>query len=275
MQTIFVVGVILTATAGMLVCLLAAYLVYKTRQIHETLYGTDRIVSKLSLELTQTLQNFQLLTYELGLEQPLPPLRGWAASPDVLLVVARHIRHARPEVIFECGSGSSTVVMAQAARRNGCGHVYSVDHDEAYAKESRALLARYGLGDWATIVHAPLRNTEIQGETWEWYDSDCLPGTPPIDLLFIDGPPAGPEKPLSRYPAGPLLFPRLSPRGVVFTDDTDRAGEAAVLERWIREFPGFSIHAHHCEKGCQELRPEGVRSVIGVAAGHRQAIGRP
>lgn len=259
-ETVNAVAISLAAVSSVLVCLLAAYLVYKIRQVHETLYGADYVVRKVSLELSQAFQNLQLLAHELGLEQPLPPLRGWAASPDMLLVVVRHIRDARPEVIFECGSGASTVVLAQAARQNGRGHVYSVDHDEAYARESRALLARYGLSDWATVVHAPLRETEIQGEAWEWYDPDCLPDTPPIDLLFVDGPPAGPQKSLARYPAGPLLFPRLSPRSVVFADDTGRAGEAELVRRWAREFPGFSIREHHCEKGCQELRSAGFRS---------------
>jgi hypothetical protein len=51
-----------------------------------------------------------------------------------------------------------------------------------------------------------------------------------------------------------MLFPRLTPRGVVFADDTGRPGELEVLHRWAQEFPGFSQHAHFCEKGCHELR---------------------
>lgn len=271
-----IVGMGIVAVLVLLACLLATYLIYKVRQIHETLYGTDYVVRKVSLELSQAFQNLQLLTYELGIERPLPPLRGWAASPDVLLVVARHMRRARPEVIVECGSGTSTVVLAQAARRNGRGHVYSIDHDAAYAEESRALLADYGLGEWATIIHAPLCETKIGNDIWEWYDRDCLPDTPAIDLLFVDGPPAGPRKPLSRYPAGPILFPRLSPRGVVFADDTNRPGETEVLRRWKREFPGLDTHAHHCEKGCCELRADALRLASdGTGDGESQSAMSP
>ena len=236
-----------------LCCLLVAYVIYKIRQIHRTLYGTDYLVKTLSRNLSQNLQNLELLSHELQLGRPLPPLRGWVASPDILLVLARHIRRCAPDVIFECGSGASTIVLAQAAKLNGRGFVYSVDHDAAFAEKTRGLLADYGLSDWASVTAAPLRWTEIAGTRWEWYDLDALPATPPIDLLFIDGPPGDTPKPLARYPAGPVLFPRLARHGTVFTDDTDRPGETEILRRWAAAFPDMIQHRHFCEKGCHEL----------------------
>jgi predicted O-methyltransferase YrrM len=257
---IFVEAIAISGLAlAFLACLMGAYLIYKLRQVHQTLYGTDYLVRTTSRNTSQSLQNIDLLAHELRLSQPLPPLRGWAASPDILLLVVRHVRRAAPAVIVECGSGASTVALAQAARLNGRGHVHSIDHDAAFAEESRALLARYGLTAWATVTHAPLRKFEINGTDWEWYDPDRVPKTPAIDLLFVDGPPADIPKPLARYPAGPMLFPRLTPRGVVFADDTGRPGELEVLHRWAQEFPGFSQHAHFCEKGCHELRAGGAR----------------
>lgn len=243
-------GLVLTVLA----CLLGAYIVYKLRQVHETLYATDFIVRTLSRDVTQTLQTADQLRHEFKFDQPLPPLRGWAASPDVLLLIARHVRHAGPAVIVECGSGSSTLVLAQAAKLNGHGHVYSIDHDGAFAEETRNLLDRHGLSEWATVCHAPLRETEIAGTRWTWYDIECLPRTPLIDLLFIDGPPAGDPSPWARYPAGPILFPHLAAEGIVFADDTARPGETAVLQRWTREFPHLRQYTHFCEKGCCELR---------------------
>jgi predicted O-methyltransferase YrrM len=237
-------------------CLLVTYLVYKIRQIHVTLYGTDFVVKTASRDVTQNLQSIELLRDELQLDRPLPVLRYWAASPDVLLLMVRQVRRAAPAVIVECGSGASTVALAQAARLNGRGHVYSIDHDGAFAEQSRDMLASHGLSDWATVIHAPLREINIEDSRWEWYDLDRLPETPPIDLLFVDGPPVESSKPLARYPAGPILFPRLAPTGVVFADDTDRSGEREILQRWARAFPRLVQHAHFCEKGCCELRPE-------------------
>jgi predicted O-methyltransferase YrrM len=257
--------VIFSLMLSALCCLLAAYLIYKVRQIHVTLYGTEYAVKNLSFGLSQSLQQLELLSHELGLERPLPPLRGWVASPDVLLVLVHHVRNSRPGVIVECGSGASTVVLAQATKLNGRGRVYSIDHDADFAARTRAMLEEYGLSDWAEVAHAPLRWMEIGGNRWEWYDLDSLPTTPPIDLLFVDGPPSNTPKPLARYPAGPILFPRLSPHGAIFVDDAKRPGEAEILRRWSGEFPQLTYREHFCEKGCRELRvndPSQQQSVV-------------
>lgn len=244
-------AVILAALA----CVLAIRVIRKLRQIHRAALLAESAVRNLSVSLTQNLQQIELLSYELALERPLPPLRGWVASPDVLLALTHHVRRFKPSVVVECGSGASTLVLAQAAKLNGRGQVYSIEHDGEFAQQTRHMLEEYGVADWAEVIHAPLRQTEIAGERWEWYDRESLPETPPVDLLFIDGPPADAPKPLARYPAGPLLFPRLSPRGVVFADDTNRPGETEILRRWAREFPALNHHRHFCEKGCFELRP--------------------
>ena len=58
-----------------------------------------------------------------------------------------------------------------------------------------------------------------------------------IDLLLIDGPPAGdPGLERSRHPALGELGPRLAPGATILLDDARRAGEAAALERWASDF---------------------------------------
>lgn len=243
--------VIAGSAASLAACLLAAYLIYKLRQVHETLYGTDYAMRKISLEVTRNLQDIDVLRHELALYRPLPQMRGWAASPDVLLVLARHVRQQRPATIFECGSGVSTIVHARAAQLNGFGHVYSVDHDADYAEQTRRALADFGLEEWATVTHAPLTESADGGT---WYDTARLPAVAKIDMLFIDGPPADRPNPLGRYPAGPTLFSRLSENAAVFIDDADRPGETEILRRWAAEFPKLQQKVHFCEKGCVELQ---------------------
>lgn len=249
-------ALLLCLAASGLACVLAAYVAYKVRQVHVTLYGTDLEVRKLSFGVTQNLQLIDLLSHELALGRPLPTLRGWAASPDVLLLLARRVRASVPTTIVECGSGVSTIVQAQAARLNGHGHVHSIDHDAAFAEATRQALADYGLSAWATVTHVPLAEVVIGGERWEWYDPRLLPEVDAIDLLFVDGPPADTPKPLARYPAGPLLFPRLAPGAAVLVDDADRPGEIEMLRRWSREFPDLEQRRRYCEKGCIELRSD-------------------
>ena len=59
----------------------------------------------------------------------------------------------------------------------------------------------------------------------------------PVDLLVVDGPPADTaDKVLARYPALPVVHPRLAPGATVVLDDVERPGEQEVLTRWEREF---------------------------------------
>lgn len=205
-----------------------------------------------SVNLFRQIQSLMGLRELLHLTAPLPPLRGWAAAPDLLLVIARHALNTRPAVIVECSSGASTVVLAQAARQNGTGHVYSLEHDPHYAGMTRSLLADHGLQDLATVIDAPLEPVTIQGQTYNWYSDAGLAGIGPIDMVVMDGPPFYVNR-LARYPAGPKLFPRLAAGAAVFMDDATREGEKKAVERWLAEFPHLSCRTIDCEAGCVSL----------------------
>jgi predicted O-methyltransferase YrrM len=217
--------------------------------------GLDELSGANRLEhatLFRQLEALQGLYIELRMTRSLPATRGWAASPDFLLEVAQHALHTKPRLVVECSSGTSTLVLARCMQLNGGGHVYSLEHDAAYARATRALLERHGLQDYATVLVAPLRGLELGDRLWQWYAHEVLPGDV-IDLLVIDGPPKDTGL-QARYPAGPVLFPRLAPGGAVFLDDAKRDDEVAILDRWRLEFPTMSQQLLHCEKGCALLR---------------------
>ena len=134
---------------------------------------------------------------------------------------------------------------------NNAGHVYSLEHDAHYAAQTRLLLERHGLSEWATVLDAPLTQRQIDGVNWLWYATDALPPLA-FDMLAIDGPPQATGN-MARYPAGPLLFPLLGPGAAVFMDDADRPDERAMLARWKVEFPDFVQSSRQCEKGCAVL----------------------
>ena len=80
------------------------------------------------------------------------------------------------------------------------------DHIELYANVTKQNLEKQGLSDLATVSHAPLKDMDINGKTWNWYDLpdlDKLPGK--IDMLVVDGPPWKLQR-LARYSALPVLF---------------------------------------------------------------------
>jgi hypothetical protein len=71
----------------------------------------------------------------------------------------------------------------------------------------------------------------LVGETYRWYALPRGPTCPPIDLRFIDGPPASTGS-QARYPGLPLSQERLSPRAVVVMDDLVRTDEQEAVRRW-------------------------------------------
>lgn len=193
----------------------------------------------------------------------MPPLRGWAASPDVLRLLVRTIDAARPELVVECGSGASSIWMGYALRRAGTGRLVALEHDEHYAGLTRDLVAAHGLDDLVQVRHAPLTEWTAQdGEPARpWYDPAAVADLEDIGLLFVDGPPEATAA-LARYPAVPALLARLAPDAVVVLDDAGREGERSAGDRWLAEVPGLLRREEAAEKGAHVFTrslPEAAR----------------
>ncbi|WP_271220250.1 class I SAM-dependent methyltransferase [Streptosporangium carneum] len=178
---------------------------------------------------------------------PLPPLRGWAASPDVLRTMVAWILRTRPRTIVECGSGSSSVWLGYVAERIGA-TIVALEHDARYAEASRDLVRAHGLSAVVEVRDAPLQPWESEEETYLWYSRDALADVADVGLVFVDGPP-GDTGPDARYPALPLLLPRCSEQVAIFLDDAARAGDRAVSDRWAAHFPEVVRTSHAAEKG--------------------------
>jgi len=174
---------------------------------------------------------------------PLPSTVGRTALPDLLKKITELIFTEKPSLVVEAGSGVSTLVIAYSLRQLGKGHVVSLEHDPKYAAISQSLIASHGLEALATIVHAPLKGFEIEGQQRLWYDTDCLTLAEPIDLLVIDGPPGN-----LRYPALPLLYKHLRNTATIILDDGRREDERRVVATWEKEF-SLSTEFLDTEKG--------------------------
>tara|TARA_R110002126_G_scaffold36678_6_gene111229 strand:- start:1022 stop:1798 length:777 start_codon:yes stop_codon:yes gene_type:complete len=250
----YVIGFALLA-----VLVLLLYVLWKVRAVHLKVYDVmDAVRQTQDRDLVNHFQQSQLvriLEHELDLDRPLPALRGWAASPDFLLVITRHARDRRPKIVVECSSGVSTIVLARVAQLNGQGHVYSLEHDPVFGAQTRQELHARGLAEWATVIDAPLTEHRIDGDAWPWYSLENLP-VDEIDQIVIDGPPYS-VGPLARYPAGPLLFGKVREDGAAFLDDADRVEETEISERWVRELSGWKMNTEYCEKGCRRFTRRG------------------
>ena len=179
--------------------------------------------------LTQTQALLQLQD-QFAPTAPLPAVAGWAMEPTALVELVNLIARLRPELVVECGSGTSTLWIAYALRRNGSGRVVALDHKAEYAAASSRVIADHGLTEWAQVQHAPLTPTSTPRGEMPWYSAD-LTGLDGIELLLVDGPPQATGE-LARYPALPVLADRLVPGAHILFDDAERPGEVAALDAW-------------------------------------------
>ena len=151
----------------------------------------------------------------------------------------------KPKLIVELGSGISTIVVASWLREAGGGHIISLDHDESWAEKTKFYLRQAGLADVAEVWILPLVPTESMGHVVNWYDiNKCEWPVNDIDLLIIDGPPAGAadkSKSMSRLPAIQMLNERLSNDCCIVLDDALRNGESRILKTWVSQVPNFKL----------------------------------
>ena len=223
----------------------------------ETARRAETGIWEVKKEIRQTfrqLEALQNLSAVLPAGEVLPATRGWAASPDLLVVLVDLVITERPSLVVECGSGASTLWLALAMRRFGIdGRIIALDHDPVFSGKTRDFLARHDVLDLAEVRDAPLESFSLDGETYSWYARTAWEDLAGIDLLFVDGPPAATGH-QARYPALPLLNKSLSPIVTIVLDDLIVPDMREMLPRWLDADPGFSSEILPLEKQAAVLR---------------------
>lgn len=191
--------------------------------------------------LYRQFEAFHWLTQRLKIQGRLPPLRGWPLSPDVLLELHEWIMATRPRLIVEFGSGSSTLVIADALSQVGAGRLVSIEHSAHYGRQTQANLEREGLSEWVDLRIGELEpwqgehlNTR-DDQTISWYPVALLGDLQDIDFVLIDGPPAKTCE-FARYPAVPAVIDKLAPDAAVWLDDAVRGEEKRICQSWAEAF---------------------------------------
>ena len=234
-----------------------AYLVRSTRALHRKVNrNADRVSKELSAqtgrfktELAHVYHQFeaveQLLPL-LKLSAPLPPSRGWAASPDFLLTLAHVTKKVRPRLTVELGSGISTLVLA----KSGAKKIVSLDHSIEFGTQTREMLLSHGVRGVDIRIH----ELENYRGKYQWYAKSTLKGLAKIDLLVIDGPPSS-TNPDARYPALEHLVPLLSPKATVILDDVYRDEERKLADAIAKALPSHVMTILSHEKGTAVISP--------------------
>ncbi len=168
---------------------------------------------------------------------------GFTGDLDYLVEVARQAgTTAGP--ILECGSGLSTILLSTVAGRRGVA-VWTLEHDPEWCERTALVLRPLG-AEGVRLCLAPLRD---YGD-FSWYDPPVGEMPERFSLVVCDGPPS--ETPGGRYGLLPVMSRRLAPRALILVDDAARPADAAVLERWKREW-GVAVELRTPAGGCHAL----------------------
>lgn len=181
-----------------------------------------------------------------------------ATSPQFLLAVAHFIIRNAPLRVVECGAGASTIVLSMIMRNHAkSSHLYSIEDHLGRANAVQSELEGRGLSVIATVIPvkvAAANVPELAGQAF-WYDLADLPdevSALPIDLLIVHGPNARPDI-FKRYPAGPELFPRLSPDAHIFVENDDTLEERSLSRQWRKIYPDLGVREILPEPSSVEL----------------------
>ena len=212
----------------------------------------SRELSKVERLNFRQLESYLQLLQILGINQPLPATRNYAASPDLLLEICRIIYSSKPKFIVELGSGISTLIIAKQITDET--RFVSIEHSKDYAKTTRLILEDHKL------TNVDLRVAPIDPTT-SWYEKSKLDELKEIDLLIIDGPPQSIGA-NARHPAI-FLLDKLSKQATVLIDDTNRDSERGLATMFAERMPNHTIYFLDYEKGAALIQHNDSHLTLG------------
>ena len=214
--------------------------------------GTAVMVFVNSFHSELVVLSYQLLEKMLGFEKALPVTEHWSAAPDFLKIISDYCLEKKPQVIVECSSGTSSLVLSQCCKLNRTGYVYSLENGEKFVTQTSQQLDDFSLSEYCDVIHAQLQDVQLNSDSFQWYALNDFPNVE-IDMLVIDGPPGFLQK-HSRYPALPMLNERLAEHCAIFLDDAARDDEQELVRRWLKAYPEFQAEYIENERGCFILK---------------------
>lgn len=198
-------------------------------------------VRRLEYEPVRQVQALMELLPTIEPKAPLPPTGHWALEPAGLLALTHLVSERKPELVVECGSGTSSVWLGYVVQAAGTGRVVSIEHDDEYAQRTRSLLREHSLSQYVDVRTAPLTTVQIdEGEEYQWYRPSAVSDLSDIGILLIDGPPQA-TGPMARYPALAMLGDKLTSDAAIVIDDANRPDERTMIERWLSALPGLTL----------------------------------
>jgi len=189
----------------------------------------------------------------IGPNVPMGPLRGWALSPDALLIVLRDITERPSPRVVEFGSGESTIAIAAALKRRGDGTLTSFEHNEKFSRNIAERLRRADLASHVDLRVIPLRHYKGTASVPSFDSYDLSDQDIEFDVAIVDGP-INILGSVTRSVPLEWAVSRLRRNGTIYLDDASREGERAAVEGLRAKWQGVVEEWLDCEKGLLRLR---------------------
>lgn len=195
------------------------------------------------------IESFARLQQYMGTDFLMPDMHNWPISPDFGVLLIQFIEENRYDAVIEFGSGTSTLLMAQALQKvaNRYGTpvqpLLSFDHLPLYRDRTHQLLTQAHLaGDNTRVALAELAEWHSdKGDVYNYYDCAAFIqklhqslGIPaPKVLVVVDGPPANTCH-HARFPALAHVMQAFGPKATYhfIMDDYIRSDEQEIVAIW-------------------------------------------
>ena len=244
---------IITANIILIAVVSGVLLLYVRRKINFLV----KHVSNTASEISEFIWTARTVDAHVEKSIRLPRPNPWTLDGAAIATLCEVIHENQPSFVVELGSGLSTPIIGAAIREYG-GKLLSIDHDPSFAAVTRSYITANGLQDRVEIRVAELKKVD-SGSHALWYDKSLLADIDGIDFLLIDGPPKA-VHPMIRQHALPFFFDKLSPAATLLLDDTNRSGEAKIIDRWRTDYPVRSVKVRGFPKSHTVVEIQKARS---------------
>lgn len=158
----------------------------------------------------------------------------WALPRATAYEMIAHLERNQPRVILECGSGLSTVLLAEYAKERGA-LVTSLEHSPQWYTQTRRRLTAEGLLGYVNLLQTEVLPAppilSMTNANHGWYNVDQPTGD--IDFVLIDGPPQSLGRHAAMYAINPYLNRKTGFH--VWLDDALREPEQDAIKMWQKD----------------------------------------
>ena len=169
------------------------------------------------------------------LNAPLPIMHDWRVSSDYAHATLSSLIEKGEGSVIDVGSGITSLLFGYGVKKNGSGKVIALEHSKEYFEKSKAMIKLHQLEDYCELYYCPLKEYDLNGKKWLWYDIANVDFPDNITLISVDGPPGGTQY-MARYPVIPIMEKYLNKNTLIYLDDSNREEEKLSVEKWVREF---------------------------------------